>query len=341
MIAERERVPERVIVEALDSHGRVQWRERVALSDERRTFTIGRSVHADVTLDDPYAAALHASVEIAQDGRVLANDLGSVNGLIVRGRRWSNACGVELPDNTLQIGRTLLRVRSGQEPLAPERPYRPLALSPVVGPASIAALAAAVSVLELVYTSWLGAPRDLTMSVVSALSLAASIAGVWIALWGLLSRIILGEWRWLHHSAIYLGISAAFGVVIGAIDLGGFLFALPLPGNRHIWLGAAALGLALYLHIRYASHLAASRAALVACGIPIVLATGGHWLQMRAQVRDVNFIGAYMRIYPPSLRLRPSDKVEDYFSKATLLRELADQRLTDAVADDPVLDGDD
>src|SRR5262245_13291456 len=155
-----ERLPERVIVEALDGHGRVQWRERVALSDGRRAFTIGRSIDADVTLDDPYAAALHASVEIAQDGRMLANDLGSVNGLIVRGKRWSNACGVELPDNTLQIGRTLLRVRSGQAALAPEKPYHPLALSSALGPAAMAALATVVSVLEVVYTSWLGAPRD-------------------------------------------------------------------------------------------------------------------------------------------------------------------------------------
>jgi hypothetical protein len=130
------------------------------------------------------------------------------------------------------------------------------------------------------------APRDLTMNVVSALSLAASIAGVWIAIWGLLSRPILGEWRWLHHSAIYLGISTAFVAVLDDIDLSGFVFALPLPGNGNIWIRAAALGLALYLHVRYASHPAASRAMLVACGIPIMLAAGGHWLQIRAQVRD-------------------------------------------------------
>jgi hypothetical protein len=178
------------------------------------------------------------------------------------------------------------------------------------------------------------------MTVASALTVAGSIAGVWIALWALLSRIILGEWRWLHHSAIYLGISAALVAVLHIVELSGFVLALALPGNRDLWIGAAALGLALYLHIRFASHLAANRAALVACGIPIVLAASGHWLQMRSQVRDVNHIGAYMRIYPPALRLRPSDKLEDYFSKATLLRGLADQRLIDAIADDPVSDGD-
>ena len=329
---------ERVVVEALDGHGRVQWRERVVLKEGLRAFTIGRSLHADVTLDDPYAAAMHASLEITQDGRLLASDLGSVNGLIVCGKHLANACGVELPDNTLRIGRTVLRVRTGLESLAPERPYQPLMSSLLRGPAGIATVAAAASVLQLVYMSWLGAPRDLTVSIVSSLSVAATIAAAWVALWALLSRIMQGEWRWLRHSAIYLGVSAAFIAVMGVVDLSGFMFALPLSGNRYIWIGAIALAIALYLHLTHASSLSAGRAALVACGIPALLALGGHWLQTRDQVRDVNHIGAYMRIYPPALRLRPSDKLEDYFNKAALLQELADRKLTEALEHDQIMD---
>jgi hypothetical protein len=331
---------EPVVVEALDGHGRVQWRERVALKEGSRAFTIGRSLHADVTLDDPYAAVMHACVEITQDGRLLASDLGSVNGLIVCGKRLPKACGVELPDDTLRIGRTVLWVRTGLESLAPERPYQPLMSSLLRGPGGIATLAAAASVLQLVYMSWLGAPRDLTVSIVSSLSVAAMIAAAWVALWALLSRVMRGEWRWLHHSAIYLGVSTAFVAVMDAVDLGSFMFALPLFGSRYIWFGAIALAIALYLHLTHASSLAAGRAALVACGIPALLALGGHWLQVRAQVRDVNHIGGYMRIYPPALRLRPSDKLEDYFNKAAQLEERAAQKLTEALDDDPIADDD-
>ena len=330
---------ERVVVEALDGHGRTQWRERVALNSERRTFTIGRSPEADVTLDDPHAAALHASVEVTADGRLLASDLGSVNGLIVGGKHCSNACGLALPDNTLQVGRTRLRVRTGHEPLAPEKPYRLLASSPVHGSAWIAAAGALASGLQLLYMNWLGAPRDLTISIVTSLSLAASIAAVWVAFWGLLSRIMQGEWRWLRHAAIYLGISAAFGAVMGVVDLSGFMFALVLPGNRYIWVGAVALAVALFLHLTHASNLAASRAAVVACGIPLLLASATHWLQGRALVRDVNYIGAYMRIYPPALRLRPSDALEEYFNTAASLRGRASKALADALADEPTRDG--
>ena len=187
--------------------------------------------------------------------------------------------------------------------------------------------------------SWLGAPRDLTMSIVSSFSLAASIAAVWVAVWALLSRIMQGEWRWLRHAAIYLGVTTAFIATLGAVDLGGFLFAVPLSGNRYLWIGAVAVALALYLHLTHASNLAAGRAAFIACGVPLLLAASGQWLQMRSQIRDVNHIGAYMRIYPPALRLRPSEKLEDYFNKASLLRDRADQRLSEALAGEAIQDG--
>src|SRR5262249_14829136 len=152
---------------------------------------------------------------------------------------------------------------------------------------------------------------------------------------GLLSRIMQGEWRWLRHAAIFLGVSAAFEAVMGIVDLSEFVFAFSLPGNRYIWIGAVALAVALFLHLTHASGLAAGRAAVVACVIPVLLAAGVHWLHGRYQVRDVNHIGAHVRIYPPGLRLRASDTLEGFFDKAASLRELAGKRLADALADEP------
>jgi hypothetical protein len=331
---------ERVVIEGLDGHGRVQWRERLALGEGRRTFTIGRSVEADVTLDDPHAASLHASVELTDDGRLLASDLGSVNGLIVCGKRWCNIRALELCDNTLQIGRTRLRVRTAQERLEPERPFQ-LPASPLArAPGWIAAIAGFACVLQLIYTTWLSAPRDFAVSFVSLAAVVLAAAAGWVGLWGLLSRVMQGEWRWLRHCAICLGVSAAFVAVMSIVDLGGFVLGLPPPGKGHLWPAAAALAGALFLHLMHASTLQASRAALVACGIPALLAAGTHWFQERYQVRDVNHIGARMRIYPSALRLRPSDKLEDYFNRAAALRELANKRLADALADEPGNDGD-
>jgi pSer/pThr/pTyr-binding forkhead associated (FHA) protein len=321
-----------IAVEHLDGHGRVLARERFALSGGRRTLTIGRSIDADVTLDDPHVAAMHASLEITPDGRILASDLGSVNGLIVSGRRLCNVSGLELADNVLQIGRTRLRVRTARERLEPERPYPLPASSLLRDPAWIAGIGALAVGLQLVYGSWLGAPRDLAVSIVTSLATAVLVVAVWVAFWGLLSRVMQGEWRWLRHAAIFLGVSATFVAVMGLVDVSGFLFGLPAWDNRQIWVGAVALGCALYLHLMHASHLAASRAALVAGIIPVLLAAGSQWLQDRYLVRDVNHIGARMRIYPAALRLRPSDTLESYFARTTTLRELANKRLSEALA---------
>jgi hypothetical protein len=183
-----------------------------------------------------------------------------------------------------------------------------------------------------------GAAR-FAVSAVSLASVVLAVAAGWVGLWGLLSRVMLGEWRWLRHGAIGLGVFAAFIAVRAMVDLGGFVLALPPPGNSTIWLGATALAGALFLHLTHASPLPARRAALIACGIPALLAAGSHWFQAHDRVRDVNHIGARMRIYPPALRLRAADKLEDYFNQANALRERADKRLADALADEPGNDG--
>jgi len=325
----------RVVVEGLDGHGRVQWRERLALNETRRTFTIGRSIDADVTLDDPFAAEVHASLEVTPDGRIFANDLGSVNGLIICGKSLRGACDFEVPGNVLQIGRTRLRVRTAAERLEPERPYQLRPSSLLRDPVWIAAIGAVIGGLQLGYSSWLTAPRDLALSIVSLLMAAIAIGAIWVAVWGLLSRIMQGEWRWLRHCAIFLGVSTTFIALMGILELSAFAFALPLPNNRYTWIGALALAWGLWLHLIHASNLAAGRAALVACIISVVLAGGNDWLQERYQTRNVNYIPARMHIYPPAVRLRPSDTMANYFKGLEGLRELANSRLIDALANDP------
>jgi hypothetical protein len=329
---------ETLLIEGLDGRGRAQWCQRFTLGEDRRTLTIGRSVHADLTLDDPYAAALHASLEIGPDGEILANDLGSMNGLIVCGKRYRNAGVVTLADNILQVGRTRLRIRTGQELLEPERPddLRPTSL--LRHPAWLAGFAGLAGSAQLIYAKWLGAPRDLAEGIVTSLGVAILMISAWVAVWALLSRVMQGEWRWPRHAAICLGVVATLVAVVGLVDLGWFVFALPPWNSRSAWIGAIALGCALYLHLTHASNLTAGRAAQIACVVPLLLALGSQWLQERYRVRDVNHIGARMRIYPPALRLRGSETVEDYFKSAATLRTLADKRLIDALANDPAYD---
>ena len=170
-------IDESILVEVLDSHGRVQSHERLALHDGKRSFTLGRAVHADVTLNDAHTAPLHASVEITPEGKILVSDLNSVNGIVVSGKRYRNAQSLEMADGMLQLGRTRLRVRTARENLAPEKPDQLHPASILRDPAWIAGIGALAGVAQLVYSTWLGVPRDLATNLVTALISAAAAAG--------------------------------------------------------------------------------------------------------------------------------------------------------------------
>jgi hypothetical protein len=68
--------------------------------------------------------------------------------------------------------------------------------------------------------------------------------------------------------------------------------------------------------------------------LPLLLAGGSEWLEMRSQTRNVNYVGGPVRVYPPSLRLRASETVAGFFTDAGELRQAADKKLANARAND-------
>lgn len=314
------------LIEALDGHGRVQWRERLPLDGGQRRFTIGRALDADVTLDDPYAAALHAEIEILPDGRVLAANLGSANGIVVAGKRRHAATAVEVADGLLQVGRTKLRIRTSYDTLAPEKPDQLRPASMLRHPGWIAGAGAVVAAAQLVYTNWLGAPRDLTSVAVASLTSASLGVGALVAFWALLSRVLVGEWRWLRHAAILLGVGVVSFAVDGLLDLSWFAFSLQQWSALSAWAGGLAIACALYLHLTNASNISVRRAAFVACLVPALVGGAGYWVQARQQLHNVNYIGSDLRIYPPALRLTGAGTIDSLFSEASSLRAAADAK---------------
>ncbi|MFG3011390.1 FHA domain-containing protein [Streptomyces cinerochromogenes] len=73
-------------------------------------ITVGRSVDADVPLDDPDVSRLHCAVTVGPDGRVSVTDLGSTNGTTLDGVRVTDR-PVRVPSGgLLRIGESALRV---------------------------------------------------------------------------------------------------------------------------------------------------------------------------------------------------------------------------------------
>jgi len=332
--------PEIVIVETLGSHGRVQTRDRVTLTEGKRHVTIGRSPRADVILDDAYAAVLHVAVEVTPEGTILASDLGSVNGIGVAGRRYKDARQLPVPNGLLQIGRTRLRVRILSEALAPERADH-AAIAPDRGSPSWAAAAGGIVCAAYVaYSAWLEAPRDVATTVVVAFIPALLIAGAWISLWALLSRVMQSEWRWVWHSAILFSVIAAYVLSVNLLDIAWYVFSLPRWESRDAVAGATAFAVALHWHLTHASGLSRRRSVLIAILLPAAVTGAGLWIQSRMQERDVNHIGISEQVYPPVLRVRKGGNLNEYFERAAQLQARADSRRR-AIPDDDVGDSED
>ena len=316
--------PETVVVEVLDQHGRVCQRERILVTPDRRRFTAGRSAAADVMLDDIYAAAIHAAFEVTADGRILVDDLDSINGIVVDEKRSHGVKGLALTAGTLQLGRTTLRLRLAAEVLAPEKPDHAGRSGRSIGRIAVAAIAACI--LFVIYFAWLGAPRDLATTAAAALTTSLSAAAGWIAIWALLSRVIQGEWRVEIHAAIFFCVAAGLLLFDSLRDIVWFSLALPSGVMFDLLLGMAAVALALYLHLTYASNMKARSAALGAILLPLLIGGSGAWVQTRNQARDVNHIGVREQIYPPALRLRAASSLDSYFDGASELKTAAEKK---------------
>ena len=290
---------EAVVVEVLDSHGWVHARERLSLSADRRSFTVGRSAAADVMLDDPFVAALHVAIEVTPEGLVRATDLGSVNGIIIKAQRHRHAQGLELSDGLVQVGRTHLRVRTRREALAAEKPDHASGDSRAGLIAYSGALACA---LFIGYYSWVAAPWDPATVIAISVMKVLPVAGLWIAFWALLSRVATGEWRWMTHAAILFGICAAVLALDWGLDLASFVFAVPQWLWRDPLLLIATAALALYWHLTRGSTMKQRTAALVAVLLPAVVIGATAWTNMREQGIQTDGVAAWRGLSgPPGL----------------------------------------
>lgn len=329
---------ETILVAALDGRDGILWQQRVTLRDGQTSFTIGRSLTADVPLLDERTAGLHVAVTPLPDGRFVAKDLGTLNGIVTGTARHRDAGDIVLVDNSLQVGRTRLKFRSAHENLAPEKLDH---VPPRTMPGRTAWLAGAGAIgvgLQLAYSSWLDAPRDLTSAIVWSVVPAAVLIAAWASCWSMLGRVSLGEWRWLRHAAIILCVAAVYQIVDGAVDLGQFMVSARPWSSQGLWTIAAAAGVALYLHLIDASGLTRRRALMAACVVPALLVAANSWVNRRSALTSVNDIDVAMHVYPPAWRWRAAQSTDGVFKRAAALQATADAKRKALQAAEPVDD---
>lgn len=316
--------PHRLLVEHLDSHGNVVAREVVSLVNGQSSLIVGRSVASDIVLNDDFVAPKHASISIADDGSMTLDDLGSVNGVVISGKRLKAANGVRLAANEVQLGRSRLRLRSSRQEVPPEKTDAPKWYA---RPVFLTLIGSIIAVAQAVYEAWLGAPKDLISDLASGVGITLAVVLVWVAVWAFFSRILSGEWRWLTHAAIFLLIGGIFSIANDAADIAGFMLATTIWDKVVAVLLVVSVILALYLHMRQAANLSRRRAFVLASILPVLTVVAVYWNKHNNAGKDVNEIqAAELRIYPSELLLLPPMSRDAFFSNVKQLAAEADKK---------------
>jgi len=310
-------------VEVLARDGEVLERIRIDTPEAR----VGRAFDNDVVINDPHVAPHHVRIFRAEDGGLVAEDLGSVNGL------YAEHGAVRLPQLALatapglRIGRTTLRVHDASQPVPPEKPLTP----PRAHAAWAGGLAAGLFALILL-VNWLEltAEPSANLVVIPLLGLATVLAA-WSGLWSLASRILFGQAQFGLH--LRIAATACIAIVLWDQLTETLSFALAWRALvEYAGLGAwAILGATCFAHLRAIGP----RHMNVVAGVLLALLGTGAAMQYvsrwdsRLQVGDRASLG---ELRPPAMRARPLASAEDFFRSAEDVRARVDRaRLEDPV----------
>ena len=286
------------LIEILDRDGSVRHAQKV-LSWPLR---VGRSLDNDLVLDDPHVAGHHFTVDANEDGVFLAVG-DTVNGVavgpqrLVAGERWQAAAA----PSTIVAGRSHLRLRLAEHPLAPEMP---LAATRVLSPGlTHIAWLVVLNVLALVFSTYLEVDPDMFARTVSmTLMGSVAIALGWCGAWTLLSKLFTRQAHFAWHVRVLLTSALALEVVDALSAFLGFSFSWPwLPGYAFVAQTAVA-SLGLYFHLQAVEphRLFFTRAfAATAFVAGVGLLGWGHW-QRADSTRSDLFQSA---MFPPALRV--------------------------------------
>ena len=269
---------------------------------------LGRAYANDVVIDDPFVAPNHARISREADGGLVIEDLGTRNGLHLdreRARRERIALDGTLP---IRIGQTLIRVRSGDFAVAPERPASRRRLWPAVVLVGIATLGLAM--IEQ-WTREIAEPK-LMAYLTPALALVAT-ALIWAGLWAAAGRIIAGAARFDRKLLIVLSGGLVFFVASWLVAFLAYAFGLRFLAEGGFVVAWLVLGAIVYAH---SVEIGPSRRALKA-GIAVAIVALAILLQSlsRAETRaTTGDTASAIMLLPPRFRLAPARSDATVFS---------------------------
>jgi hypothetical protein len=289
-------------VEILNHSGDVQARHEFS----ELPIRLGRSYSNDIILDDPHTAAEHAVLELNAEGKLNLRDLGSQNGLKLKGKTHLQA---ELDGDTIvQLGRTLVRVRSSHYLVHAEvndSSHTHWQTWLMFGCAIIM-----ICVLSL-STTWLGdiannKVSDYIMDMTKWLMSAAAWAGIW----ALANRVFSGSANFGRHLFTF-----SCGII--ALDLLDHLYASLGFAFSWEWLThyqshwqIIIVSITIYFHLRLIHNKPAMLKIMCAS---LAIISSGLMLMSNYQSTNQYADNLYMsEVLPPSVRMSRNHNLAEF-----------------------------
>jgi hypothetical protein len=317
-------------IEILSRNDEVLARHRVRCAAPGEEVHIGRAYDNDVIIDDPYVAARHVRIVRDEAGVLVAEDLGSANGLVAdRDRRRVERAALD-GGQPIQIGRTRLRVREADHAVEPERISRPrMRIWPLVLALAGAALGAEFLTMWLAQTTEQKPGEFIGPLLVLCVSVLA-----WTSAWAVMSRVFSGRARFERHLLIAVSGVLALTLFNELASYGAYALSLRgLVAYRDIFLWLLA-GVICFLHLRQLSQsreIGRSRLKLKACAaaalalLGVGMQTLSQW-QASANADRESFLRG---LKPPVLRLAGAQTESRFFDQVSKLRAELDRARTE------------
>jgi hypothetical protein len=201
-----------VFVEVLDRRGRPKSRSRLA----SLPISIGRAYTNDVIVDDRYVSPEHLRVTVGEDGRLMAVDLESLNGLFVAGHHERKSSVLIEPGLKLRIGETVLRFIDAEEPVADAKPMarRSKGLLHQLNRKAVALLVIALGILAFVLDAYLEFYQELDWDEFLGPVVGIGVFSlIWAWIWSFSNRLVSHRFDFLRHLAFFCFMMIAMLVI--------------------------------------------------------------------------------------------------------------------------------
>lgn len=316
-------------IEVLDPKGRVSERHPI----EAFPLTIGRAYTNHIILDDPFVCPEHVAITQSEMGRLVIDDLGSLNGL----RAADDGKAVKsLPLHSggkFRIGHTTLRYCTAVTPVAATQFDRIDFFSRLASP-YMALGAGGLVLLGLALDFFLGSVERVTpLRVITEPLVTISMMAVWAGIWSFVSRIVFGRLYYVQHFLITCAAMLASLVFNESSEWLEF-FA---PASHAIWAAsvfgsAAILAVSVFGHLGYASGMRwTSR---LYAGLLVSMAVIGiSAITEYASREKFSTVMEYSGIVKPlDSRFLPARSLEQFMTRTRSMRTELDQLMQKAQA---------